>query len=333
MNKYFKKILILILLFLISFSLTSCEFIESFFSEDETEGTVVTYFDGYYSSLISWTDGEDLKRQLNSIIAAKKVNGNYIKQYNVAGYKGNWIFNDHGDRAFDDKTKVNVVYSEYDVRAGYDSNNSHDYNREHAWPQSMMKVNKVNNDRTSDFHNIFASNSSANSSRGNSYFGYLYNGSKASGSTDCYINSGKTLFQVCPEDRGRLARAVFYMATMYMPLENGLAFDGIKGLTIVDSISYYNSECCMGLLSDLLDYAENTFVDVLEIQHNEVVYRYSEGSKNKQGNRNPYVDFPELVEYAFGYKKDMPGNLCDLTPSYVTLGVNLDDIYSYAVSK
>ncbi len=89
----------------------------------------------------------------------------------------------------------------------------------------------------------------------------------------------------------------------------------------------------IGYRSDLIDW--NSFeVDLLEVQHNESVYSHnsSEG-KGTQGNRNPFVDYPELVEYIYGDLKDQPGSLSMLTPTYKSLEMDKNEIHHYSVES
>lgn len=89
----------------------------------------------------------------------------------------------------------------------------------------------------------------------------------------------------------------------------------------------------IGYLSDLVSW--NSFpVDHLEVQHNESVYSHaSTAGKGTQGNRNPFVDYPELVEYVYGDLKDQPGSLSMLTPTYETIEMNKDEIHHYSVES
>ena len=84
------------------------------------------------------------------------------------------------------------------------------------------------------------------------------------------------------------------------------------------AMAYQYTSNSIGNLGDLL--AWNTFeVDAQEVKHTESVYSHVGLDKPikdlKQGNRNPFVDFPELVEYVFGSLKDEPGSIRMLTPS------------------
>jgi len=89
----------------------------------------------------------------------------------------------------------------------------------------------------------------------------------------------------------------------------------------------------IGYFSDLLRW--NSFaVDLQEVQHNESVYSYEcTAGAGKQNNRNPFVDYPQLVDYIFGDLKDVAGSINELTPSYLALNMDKDEIHHYAVES
>ena len=299
------------------------------------------YYDGYYASLVSWTDGEDLKQQLHSIIS-----GGTYQPITYAGTYTNWYSNKEADKSFTDREKVDALYSDDDIMA---SETNVSWQREHVWPASLMTGSTTGNavkflGRATDFHNLFAGGTSGNTSRGNKNYGV------ADKNASSYVNKmgngggyayDSTYFEPGDKDKGRASRAIFYMATMYCEE----VFDSVnnvtmKPLTIVEENVPYtesNPKFAIGGFSTLLEWSKRP-VDYLEYQHNVSVYSYvppvhSDPANNvAQGNRNPYVDYPELVEYAFGEKKDQPGRLSDLKPTYEAL--EMDDptgVISYAI--
>ena len=97
----------------------------------------------------------------------------------------------------------------------------------------------------------------------------------------------------------------------------------------VDGYARYSEENCqfaIGNLSTLLTWSDLYTVDYGEMQHNNYVHNVS-----GQGNRYPFVDFPELVSYAFGENKNTAGSLKDLHPSYIELGMDKNEINHYAI--
>ena len=138
------------------------------------------------------------------------------------------------------------------------------WNREHVWPQSLLGVSVTNTtiNEGSDLHNLKPANPSENSSRGNEY----------------YDNIDTSLSYEPPlESKGDLARILFYMVVRYENLE------------LVDTVPTIYE---MGLLAVLLSWHELDPVDDFERNRNEVIYSY-------QNNRNPFIDYPHLVELMF----------------------------------
>jgi len=89
----------------------------------------------------------------------------------------------------------------------------------------------------------------------------------------------------------------------------------------------------IGGLEYLLDWNANP-VSRAEMHHNVSVYSFnSQSGGGIQGNRNPFVDYPELVDYIYGEFKDVPGNIKDLRPTFVDLEMDKDEIYNYAIGE
>lgn len=87
----------------------------------------------------------------------------------------------------------------------------------------------------------------------------------------------------------------------------------------------------IGGLSTLIDWSYNQ-VSRSEMHHNESVYKYnSPAGKGIQGNRNPFVDYPELVDYVYGDLKDQPGELNKLKPSAIEINLNAGTINNFAI--
>ena len=308
----------------------------------ETTSTTLLVYGNYYDSLVSWTDGEDLKNQLNAIIRDGYQPLSYTKSS-----KQNYDTNIHADHAKDDFENLNVIYSNQNT---FKTDTNKGWQREHAWCASLMCGTTTGpainyRGRATDFHNLFAANASGNQSRGNKNYG-VADHSSSTYKTDFLVNGGEdgysydnVVFEPGDVDKGRLARAIFYMATMYKDAEydtaNKVMMQGLK--IVEDNVPYIQGNDChfaIGHLSDLLAWNENTPVDYLEMQHNVSVYTDSDNLEGyAQGNRNPYVDYPELVDYVYGSKKDQPGTLASLTPSANYLNCENDDISHYAIKE
>lgn len=142
------------------------------------------------------------------------------------------------------------------------------WNREHVWPQSKMQIttSRVTNstkNHLSDLHNLRAINTSLNSSRGNGIFGEQ---------DDKYFYPNIAKDDQVGDFRGDVARILFYMDVRYNEL----------------SLNEVSSNLSMGVLSYLKKWNELDPVDHFEKLRNDKVYLC-------QGNRNPFIDHPEIV--------------------------------------
>ena len=300
-----------------------------------------SYYDGYYDALVSWEDGEDLKNQLYDIIRDGYQPLSYIKS------SQNYDTNIHADHTKYDFEYLDVVYSQEPV---FKTRTNTGWQREHAFCASLMCGSLTANavkfkGRATDFHNLFASSTNGNTSRGNKNYGYAnihdltYKDRTVDEGNDGYSYDSKT-FEPANYDKGRLARAIFYMATMYKDDEKDTVNNiNMKGLRIVEeNVEYAQGSYdtfAIGHLSDLLEWNQEYAVDYLEMQHNLAVYSDTDNLDGyAQGNRNPYIDFPGLVDYVYGAKKDQPGKIDDVIASASYLdSENHDSLSHYAIKE
>lgn len=311
-------------------------------SEPEVHLDPHEIYGGYYASLSTWDDGDDLKAKLHEII-----HGGTYQPLTYAGSVTNWVSNSEADEYLYDHEFVDPVYSDLPML----KTSTGKWQREHAWCASLMTGSATGNavkelGRATDFHNLFASTENGNTSRGNKNYGIAnpsapsFTDRRTSDKKDGYCYDSVT-FEPADHDKGRLSRAIFYMATMYCEDEydskNNIMMGGLQ--IVEEDVPYVSGEDCafaIGHLSELLSWSEFP-VDLNEYQHNESVYGYIPNVHNDpthnvaQGNRNPYVDFPGLVDYVFGDKKEQAGSLSDLLSSYESLGINQQGVHHYAI--
>jgi len=348
LNKSLKKLIIIPFASL----LASCYIpVDEFLSYLDVTTTSLTtntaLYDGpidqFYSSIATWENGTDLKNKLNALMRST---------YTPIKYAGpNWESNQKADRALDDFEAVDVVYSPNNLNAcqtylsSYASSTG--WQREHAFCASLMCGSSTGNavtylGRATDFHNLFAAYPQGNMARGNKNYGVADKTSKSY--TDCTVDNGNdgysydsTTFEPGNKDKGRAARAIFYMATMYNVTDKDTSNNvDMKALSIKEEhVEYVSGNSCAfatGHLSELLSWNTNFPVDRLEYQHNQSVYADTiSAAKGRQGNRNPFVDYPALVDYVFGAKKDISGKLSDLHPSKVLLDIDSTEFSNYAI--
>ena len=180
------------------------------------------------------------------------------------------------------------------------------YNREHSIPNSWWGGLSSDTAYT-DLHHMFPVDGWVNAERGNYPFGDCANGTpKGTGKRGTCTFSGYNgiVFEVADEYKGDFARVYFYFATRYMTRMS--AYTSGTGSVVFTSSSY------LGLttwaINQLLEWHRNDPVSTLETTRNDNVYSI-------QRNRNPFVDYPELVEYIWGNKKGNAWNPGGATPT------------------
>ncbi len=136
------------------------------------------------------------------------------------------------------------------------------WNREHVWPQSLLGVSAGSSvNAASDLHNLKPSYQSINSSRQNKFYDT--------------ITTSSSYFPTRTAIHGDIARMLFYMVIMY----------NIYSLVNSEPNTYE-----MGKLSTLLQWHLDDPVDAFEERRNDRIYYH-------QNNRNPFIDYPELIDY------------------------------------
>jgi endonuclease I len=144
----------------------------------------------------------------------------------------------------------------------------------------------------SDVHHIFATDGFVNARRGSYPFGvvgsatYVSNNGSKLGSAASSINYSGTVFEPIDAFKGDFARAYFYMATRYENVIGQWQNFSTNGDAVLDGSSDKVFESWV--LAMLIDWHNNDPVDQLERDRNQAAFDH-------QGNRNPFVDYPEFV--------------------------------------
>ena len=197
-----------------------------------------------------------------------------------------------------DPNSVTLIYKRTDELITQ-SGSPDGWNREHVWPKSYGVG--YDGPDTVDLHSLRASDWSVNSCRSNRYYDWCTATTPgcispahhevahlAADETGRKTPPGELGFFMPPSAvRGDLARSVFYMATRYDGEE-----DGTEDLAVSDCPCL--SSATMGKLSTLLEWHRNDPPDAAEIE------RTNRLCMDYQGNRNPYIDHPDLAEAVFG---------------------------------
>jgi len=211
------------------------------------------------------------------------------------------LINDHYDVGYDGLKEVFEssdvkpdgtvwdIYSDtsYNFSEGYQNYKveGDSFNREHTVPQSWF--DKKSPMRSDAFH-VYPADGKVNGLRSNYEFGNIANpdSAKYTSTNGCMLGidyRGTTVFEVCDEYKGDIARSYFYMATCYEDVA------GNWGTSFSNSNYTKLSDYCLNVM---LEWATNDPVSQKEIDRNDAIYEY-------QGNRNPYIDFPGLDLYIF----------------------------------
>lgn len=167
-------------------------------------------------------------------------------------------------------------------------------NIEHSVPKSWWGGEV--NDAYQDLFHLNPSNPNANNRKSNWPLGIIgtvswTNGITTLGSPTASTGDGaKTVFEPADQFKGDFARAYFYVFTTYDALSWG---EDTDWMYMVDDWEYPTLK--PWAVKMLLEWAANDPVDTYELARNEAIYGI-------QGNRNPYIDIPELAEYVWGTK-------------------------------
>ena len=187
----------------------------------------------------------------------------------------------------------------------YSDQVSSSYNREHVWPKSRGSFYQTY--AGSDLHHLRPTNANVNSTRGNMTMGnvrnvisgyktYQYNGSDV-----LYYSTADDLVEVNDNIKGDVARIMLYVWCRWgepnlfvddASLGVGPGDDANNGLKVMESVD------------TLLQWCQMDPVDTWEMSRNDQ-------TQNVQGNRNIFIDYPELAWLVLG--QQLPSNM--QTPS------------------
>ena len=266
---------------------------------------------GYYDSL-EGLSGATLKQAIQDIIANPAV----VRAHNYGDITNILKI---ADQSPTNSNRVWLMYVETSrPKLDFQTSSSSigKWNREHIYPQSRggftdgtldtpdgidvwlpTNANDILSGHA-DAHHIRAEDGPENSSRNERNYGVDYNGPSG--------NLGSW--------RGDAARAVFYMATRY------------NGLEVVNGNPLNNPDGFIGDLATLLAWNMADPADDFEMNRNNYIYIW-------QQNRNPFIDYPDLVNYIWGSKQGQAwsSTLSAADNSLVTVAVYPNPTTNYIV--
>ena len=268
---------------------------------------------GYYET-IDGTQDSVLKSTLSQLVRGGVRYEYGINQYHSTNNPPEWMAGDlkaYGTwqaLPFTDMLPGGIVWDMYSNCVRYYPNKLGDsgcsLNIEHCLPKSWW--GGANNEAYKDLFNLNPSDQRANSQKSNYAPGHVKNGDKfdngsfkmAKANTSGY---GYICWEPAEEYRGDFARTYFYMATAYEYLE-WTAYPQY----ICDTNYLMFSDSIQKVL---LDWHRADPVSDKERCRADVI-------SDIQGNRNPFIDYPELVEFIWGNRKGETVDLSTLTCAF-----------------
>lgn len=167
-------------------------------------------------------------------------------------------------------------------------------NREHSVPKSWWKVGAdvEYTPAYSDLWNLYPSDGEANMAKSNYPLGMVEratfdnNATKVGTPVYGYGGGAGNVFEPADEYKGDFARSFFYMACVYDDISWQQRYNWMFVKSAYPTLQPWAYEM-------LLQWARQDQVSQKEVLRNNAV-------EQAQGNRNPFIDFPELAEYIWG---------------------------------
>ena len=249
--------------------------------------------EGYYNNAIGKKDAA-LKTALHNVIyKAGSTNANSIPSYRSGKYSAAATFFETADRTADGY--IWDMYSNVQCVRW----NGCGLNREHNLPKSWFGISGGSEDKESigcDYHNLYPSDASANSAKSNYPLGETtspsYNNGVVKVGPNTFSGYNGTVFEPADEYKGDFARCYLYMVTCYEHYASRWVSTGTASMLLNNTYPTLRPYA----IELLLKWHRNDVVSEKETKRNDAIY-------TAQGNRNPFVDFPELAEYIWGNQK------------------------------
>lgn len=252
---------------------------------------IAGYPEGYYNRM----DGKS-KETLKSAVKQCVTNHKELQYYDLPDY---WQYSDVYPELVNGMKRWWEMYSDEQLlirpgQTGKQAFSANKMQREHAVPKSWWKKNGSveYTPAYSDMWNLYPSEPKANQAKSNYPFGETRTTTFNNGVTKIgapkagYGGGASQVFEPADEYKGDFARTIFYMATVY------------DDLTWVYNYMFVNNSypsLVPWAMNMLLQWSRQDPVSQKEIERNNIVEQY-------QGNRNPFIDFPNLAEYIWGLR-------------------------------
>lgn len=251
--------------------------------------------EAYYSDIDASATNDDLKGQLQTLIAAHKV----------FSYDDAWIAFADIDKHLpgypcnpDNATYIPDVYSSYcwapdklpsDATGGECGNYKKEgdcFNREHIWPKSWFGGFDEGDNAQTDLFELFPSDGYVNGLRGNLPLGSVdpnqitYKSTNGATIGACSADGYTGKCMELPDGlKGDVARSYFYLSTCYWNVWSCCDTDEVDG-----------SDIKAPMEAEMRRWHSSDPVDQIEMDRNDAIYY------DWQNNRNPFIDHPEWVD-------------------------------------
>lgn len=250
---------------------------------------------GYDADYYSRMEG----KKRDALKAAAKECVKTHKRLEYSDLPNYWQYSDVYPEQVDGCKRWWEMYSDelYLMRPGQTAKGSFSANhmqREHSVPKSWWKRN---NDVEytpvyTDLWNLYPSDGAANMAKSNYPLGPVSQVSFDNGVTRVglpepgYGGGAGAVFEPADEYKGDFARSFFYVATVYDDISWVIRYNWMFTQSAYPTLQPWAFDM-------LLQWARMDPVSQKEILRNDAV-------EQSQGNRNPFIDFPELAEYIWG---------------------------------
>lgn len=255
---------------------------------------------GYYTTL-NGKSSAALKTELHNILMAD------TSRYYSYGSGANHTWN--GFYYTDRDTINNFVIDMYSPTLRYFASNyiainfpafGQELHIEHSLPKSWWGSHEWA--AYKDLNHLFPADGSTNLSKNDNPLGIVSgtptknNGVSKIGPAN-YPDYSGNVFEPADQYKGDFARAYFYMATAYEHYKNLWVTSKPENIMQNNTYPVFKTWA----IDLLLQWHRQDPVSPKELTRNEKVYSI-------QGNRNPFIDYPELAEYIWGNKVGTPWN-------------------------
>lgn len=253
--------------------------------------------DGYYNGVSGTKGADNILKALNACISKD------YKELSYSSLEPHYLKTDfYADTLWDTYSTCRFVYEDANKQQKKVCDG---WNKEHVCCQSWLGSGPM----VSDLFNVYPTDARINNLRGNYPYGVVSSFSGFSNDPDKH-GLGKlgasvagigTVYEPDSRYKGDFARTFFYMVARY---RSNILNSGNGSQMFTSSPTNLTSYA----LNFLLAWHRNDPVSEKEIDRNQAVY-------GEQNNRNPFIDYPELVEYIWGDKVGQTVDLSTMVPT------------------